>query len=143
MPAELIAGGQSLLASGVGVLAQDPQPSPFSSLAPAMLAIMLLAYFMFIRPQQQKERRFQEMLANLKENDHVVTVGGIHGVVTGVHKDAERVTLRIDEASGAKIKVGLWAISRVEGDEDDKPAPKAPAAKQPAAKSAAGGKQNK
>ncbi len=112
-------GGWSALVT----LAQQPEGggNPLSSLFPAMVAIMLLAYFMFVRPQQQKERQYQHMLESLKENDHVQTTGGIYGVVTGVHRDAERVTLRVDDATGAKIKVGMWAIAQVISDDKDKP----------------------
>ena len=41
--------------------------------------------------------------SNLKENDRVVTIGGIYGVVTNVQRDAERVTIRVDEATGTKL----------------------------------------
>jgi preprotein translocase subunit YajC len=96
-----------LAQAGVGTLLQF---LPF-------VAIMVLAYMMFVVPQQQKERRYREMVEGLKEKDHVVTSGGIYGVVTGVQRDQERVTLRIDEATGAKMRVGIWAISQVLKDE--------------------------
>jgi preprotein translocase subunit YajC len=81
--------------------------------------IMLLFYFMLIRPQRRKEDEFRRMVQNLKENDHVVTVGGIHGVVTNVQRDAERVTIRVDEATGTKLRVGTSAIARVVTDDDE------------------------
>jgi preprotein translocase subunit YajC len=56
----------------------------------------------------------------LKENDRVVTVGGIYGVVTNVQRDAERVTIRVDESTGAKLRVNMSAIARVlTGDEQE------------------------
>lgn len=73
----------------------------------------LLMYFLFIVPQRTKDKRFQKMLEGLKENDHVVTTGGLHGVVTNVQRDTGRLTLRVDEGSGAKVKVALWAIDSV------------------------------
>lgn len=84
-----------------------------------MMMVMLLAYFLLLRPQQTKARRYEEMLQNLKENDQVVTTGGIYGVITNIQRDAERVTLRVDDATGAKIRVGIWAISHMAA--DDKP----------------------
>lgn len=78
-----------------------------------ILAMGVLAYFLFIVPQRTKDRKFQEMLAGLKENDRIVTTGGLHGVVTNVQRDQGRLTLRIDESSGTKIKVSLWAIDSV------------------------------
>jgi len=80
--------------------------------------IMVLFYFMLIRPQKRKEDDFRQMISNLKENDHVVTVGGIYGVVTNVQRDADRVTIRVDEGTGTKLRIGTSAIARVvTGDE--------------------------
>ncbi|TWT86186.1 preprotein translocase subunit YajC [Pseudobythopirellula maris] len=83
-------------------------------LAPIPLIIVLF-YVMFILPQQNKQKAFNQLLENLKENDRVVTTGGLHGVVTSVQRDSGRLTLRIDEANGTKVRVSLWAIESVEG----------------------------
>lgn len=110
---------QSLL-----LLAQEEaqKPAPTSGLAQLLFPlaiIMLLFYFMLVRPQKRKEEEFRNMVQGLKENDHVVTVGGIHGVVTNVQRDAERVTIRVDEATGTKLRVGTSAIARVITDDDE------------------------
>lgn len=60
------------------------------------------------------------MLDNLKEKDRVVTIGGIHGVITNVQRDQDAVTIRIDEATGTKMRVGISAISRVVVNDDKK-----------------------
>lgn len=82
------------------------------SFAPLIL-IGVMAYFLFIVPQQKKQRKFQQMLADLKQNDHVVTTGGLHGVVTNVNRETGLVTLRTDESTGAKVRVAMWAIDSV------------------------------
>jgi len=83
-----------------------------------LLAIFALFYFLMIRPQKKKDEEFRKLVADLKENDHVVTIGGIHGVVTNVQRDAERVTLRVDESTGTKLRVNASAIARVITDDD-------------------------
>ncbi len=88
------------------------------SMMPALFIIMGLFYFLILRPQKNKERTFRSMISNLKEKDRVVTIGGIHGVVTNVGRDSETVTVRIDESSGTKIRIGTSAIARVVTDED-------------------------
>ena len=65
-----------------------------------------------------EKAKLPDEIENLKEKDRVVTVGGIHGVVTNVQRDAELVTLRVDESTGAKIRVGVSAISKVVVEED-------------------------
>jgi preprotein translocase subunit YajC len=85
-----------------------------------MLIIMALFYFMMLRPQKKREEELKSMVNNLKENDRVVTIGGIHGVVTNVQRDADRVTIRVDETTGTKLKVGMSAVARVvTGDETE------------------------
>ena len=94
------------------------QPPGFGNMLPALMVIMVLFYFMILRPQKTKDSEFKKMLANLKEKDRVVTIGGIHGVVTNVQPDADVVTLRVDEATGTKIRVGTSAIARVVVDDE-------------------------
>lgn len=104
---------------------QPAQADPYAGIRfMVMIAgILLLGYFMLIRPQKQKEQEMRNLVQNLKENDRVVTIGGIHGVVTNVQRDVERVTIRVDESTGAKIRVNLSAIARVvTGDESEQAA---------------------
>lgn len=98
--------------------AQQSNPGGFGNMLVPLTIIMVLFYFMILRPQKNKEQSFRSMIDNLKEKDRVVTIGGIHGVVTNVQRDREEVTLRVDESTGAKIRVGTSAISRVVTDED-------------------------
>lgn len=102
----------------------SPEPPPtLTSMLPALAIIMAMFYFIMIRPQRAKDQQFRSMLSNLKEKDHVVTIGGIHGVVTNVQRDNDTVTLRIDDSTGTKIRVNTSAIARVATDDDksDKP----------------------
>ena len=69
-----------------------------------MLAIGFLFYFLLIRPQR-------------REHDRVVTAGGIYGTVANVHREADEVTLKVDEATNTKIRVTFGSIARVLGDE--------------------------
>ena len=95
-------------------------PNAFIKFMGPMLIIMVLFYFMLIRPQKRKEQELREMVRNVKENDRVVTIGGIYGVVTNVQRDADRLTIRVDESTGAKLKVNMSAIARVlTGDEQE------------------------
>lgn len=112
---EIIAAGH-----GTGVLAQAEgaaQPGLSSMLLP-LIAIMVFFYFLILKPQKNKEQALRDMVANLKEKDRVVTIGGIHGVVTNVQRDRDEVTIRVDEATGTKIRVSASAIARVVTDEN-------------------------
>jgi preprotein translocase subunit YajC len=103
------------------LLAQAEQPSPpgLTSMLPGLIAIMVFFYFLILRPQKNKEQALRTMVTNLKEKDRVVTIGGILGVVTNVQRDRDEVTIRVDEATGTKIRVNSSAISRVITDENN------------------------
>ena len=74
-------------------------------------------YFVVMRPQQREQARRQAMLAAVKKNDRVLTTGGIYGVVTNVHREADEVTIKVDEATNTKLRVTLSSVARVLGDE--------------------------
>ncbi|MFM8435395.1 MAG: preprotein translocase subunit YajC [Planctomycetia bacterium] len=78
--------------------------------------IVLTAYLLLFRPEREKQRRQGELLAGLKKNDRVVTSAGIYGTVANVDRDANRVTLKVDDA--AKITVTLASIAAVLGADD-------------------------
>jgi preprotein translocase subunit YajC len=116
-------GWTAMIGNPVGLLAEaEGAAGPLPNLPfPALIAIMLgLFYFIILRPQQKKDKDFRTLLEGLKEKDRVVTIGGIHGVVTNVQRDRDEVTLRIDESTGAKLRVNLSAISRLVTDEEKK-----------------------
>jgi preprotein translocase subunit YajC len=94
------------------------QPPGFSSMLPALMGILALFYFLILRPQKSKDKQFRSMVDSLKEKDRVVTIGGIHGVVTNVQREAGVVTIRVDESTGTKIRVGTSAIAKVVTDEE-------------------------
>jgi preprotein translocase subunit YajC len=100
--------------AGQGPGQAQPQPPNIMMMILTMgVPIMLLYYFMVARPTQRRERDRKSMLAALKKNDHVVTIGGIKGVVAHVKPEEDEVVLKVDEASGAKLHVLLSSIARV------------------------------
>ena len=83
----------------------------FGNMMFPLMITFLLFYFLMMRPDAGKKKEQERLLANLKDNDHVVTIGGICGVVVGTSKSS--VILRVDDKNGTKIKVLRSAISRV------------------------------
>ena len=83
------------------------------------LAIGVLFYFLMIRPQPRQKQQQQDMLATMKKNARVVTIGGIKGTIANIQREADEVTLKIDESSGTKLRVQISAIARVITDGDD------------------------
>lgn len=103
------------------LLAQDAPASPFGALGSLFPFVMIavLFYFMLIRPERKKRADTVAMLENMKKNDRVVTIGGIHGVVVNVQKDSEDVTIRIDDSTNTRMRVLRSAISRIITDDGE------------------------
>ena len=59
--------------------------------------IIMIFYFLVIRPQNRRQKETKAMLAQLKKGHRVQTSGGIRGVVTAVKEDA--VTVKVDDAT--------------------------------------------
>ncbi|MEO0416658.1 MAG: preprotein translocase subunit YajC, partial [Verrucomicrobiota bacterium] len=74
------------------------------------IAIMGLFYFMLIRPQRQQQKKADEMRKALRNGDKVITVGGIHGIVTGVTDS----TVSIKISDGVSVKFDKSSIATVE-----------------------------
>ncbi len=78
-----------------------------------IVAILVLGYFMLIRPEQKKASDAQKMLDGIKKNDRVETIGGIIATVVSVKKDQQEVVLRLDDKSGSEMRVRMRAIATV------------------------------
>ena len=79
------------------------------SVVPFILIIAIF-YFFIIRPQNKKQKETQKMIDALKKGDKVVTIGGIHGVVTSTKE--KTVILKVDD--NVKIEVNRSAVAGVE-----------------------------
>ena len=76
------------------------------------LVIMILVfYFMLIRPQRKKDKQVKEMLNNLKAGDRICTIGGIYATITGIKDDT--ITLAVGRDNMSMV-VARWAIRSVE-----------------------------
>jgi preprotein translocase subunit YajC len=80
---------------------------------PMLLGFVALFYFIFLRPDMKREKSLKSMRESLKKNDRIVTSGGIFGVVTNVQRETNEVTIKVDEATNAKLRVTLESIAKV------------------------------
>jgi preprotein translocase subunit YajC len=97
-----------------------PQPPEGGMMQPIIMigAMVLFMYLLLFRPQRQKEQEEKAMLERIKKNDHVVTRGGIIGVVMNVKDD--EVVLKVDEQQNVKIRFQKAAIATILGAEPEK-----------------------
>jgi preprotein translocase subunit YajC len=97
-----------LMAPAAG--AKQGGANPLMSFLPFILIIVIM-YFLMIRPQQKKQKEKELMLKALKKGDNVITMGGIHGKVSGFTDNDATVIIKVDEK--VKLNVDRSAISIV------------------------------
>ena len=102
----------SIILMSQAILGQTPAADPAGglvSLVPMGL-IILVMYFLLIRPANKQKQEHKKLLNALKKDDKVVTNGGICGKVVSV----DNVVATLEIADKVKIRIlkdrisGLW-----------------------------------
>lgn len=92
-----------------------------------MMAIILVVfYFILIRPQKKREKALKDMVSALKVGDEVASIGGIHGKIVKV-KDNLFVLETGSGASKSFVTIEKSAIARLIKEGKAKEAEVAPA----------------
>ena len=73
------------------------------SFAP-ILVVIVVFYFMLIRPQQKKDKEDRAMRENLEIGDEIVTMGGIIGLVVSIKEDTVVIETGSDRSKVRIIK---------------------------------------
>lgn len=89
-------------AGGIGLI--------LANLAPFILMIVVF-YFLLIRPQKKRDKENKQMLASLKVGDNVTTIGGICGKIVAIRDDILTVEVGTDKV---KLVFERWAIRNVD-----------------------------
>ena len=74
-----------------------------------MALMLVMFYFVLIRPQRLRQKEIEKLISNVKVGDHVVMNGGEHGIITSV-KDR---TVMVKVADNMKIEYERSAIGSV------------------------------
>ncbi len=73
-----------------------------------IVGVILVGYFLLIRPQQKRMRQHVELLNRLHHGDEVITQSGIYGTVTALEDD----TVLIEISEGVEIRILKNSIAR-------------------------------
>ncbi|MFH1121487.1 MAG: preprotein translocase subunit YajC [Bacteroidota bacterium] len=74
--------------------------------------IMVVFYFLFIRPQAKKAKDLKKFREALKKGDKIITIGGIHGKIIEV----QETTFTIEVEDSSRLRVEKSAVA---GDASD------------------------
>ena len=89
--------------------------SILSMILPLVLMVLIF-YFLIIRPEKKRNKETQEMLDNIQVADEVITNGGIIGRVLSVQKDTVLIETGSDRT---KIRVVKQAIAKNNTEHED------------------------
>ena len=94
-------------------MAQAPEGASGSSAALVsflpLVLIMLVFWFLIIRPQKKQQKQRKAMLQELKKGDRIVTNGGLYATVLNVKEDRVVATI----AEGVKVEIAKSAVGGV------------------------------
>lgn len=90
-----------------------------------ILPVIILAvflYFVMIRPQSKRQKKVNDMLANMKIGDEVMTAGGFYGIINAL--DDENVVLELlpDFHKAMIRKQSIVKVITAQDEEADAPA---------------------
>ncbi len=74
-----------------------------------MVLMFVMMYFVLIRPQRTRQKQHEALIKSIKAGDHVVTAGGVHGIIASV-KDT---TVMLKVADNVRVEYDRTAIAIV------------------------------
>ena len=89
-------------------------PSSFVTFLPAVLMVGVF-YLLLFRPNQRKQKQWQEMLNNLKIGDKITTTGGMRGTIVALREDAIQLKLPPDGIRVEIVKSAIAALPSAAG----------------------------
>ena len=76
-----------------------------------LIIMIVLMYFLMIRPEKKRRKKEKEMLDALKRGDRICTIGGIYGTIMEIKEDTITLSVGRDNLS---MVIARWAVRSVE-----------------------------
>lgn len=80
-----------------------------------IVGLFAILYFLMIRPQQQRQKKHNEMINSIKQDDKVITIGGIYGIIVKI-KDKSFI---LEVSDKVRMEFLKTAISQIVTQEED------------------------
>lgn len=97
----------SILAQATPTQGAEPPFNFGATLLP--ICLIVIFYFLMVRPQQKRQKEQQAMVAAIKIGDEVIMTDGIHGIIANV----KEATIILKVADNVKIEFDKVAIATV------------------------------
>ncbi|MDD4334529.1 MAG: preprotein translocase subunit YajC [Desulfotomaculaceae bacterium] len=80
-----------------------------------IVGLFAILYFLMIRPQQQRQKKHNEMISSIKQDDKIITIGGIYGTIVKI-KDKSFI---LEVADKIRMEFLKTAVSQVVTEHED------------------------
>ena len=75
-----------------------------------LILLLVVMYFLLIRPQRKREKNINEMRSRVQVGDEIITIGGICGKVVKTKEESLVIQVGADKV---KFEIMRWAVSKV------------------------------
>ena len=82
-----------------------------------ILVLLVLLWFLLIRPQRRRQLETQRMLEQLEVGKEIVTAGGLFGTITAI-EDGE---LRVEIADDVEVRIAKRAVAGIVSEDEEEP----------------------
>src|SRR6201993_4804467 len=79
-----------------------------------LIFIFAIFYFLLIMPQQRRQKKWQQMLGQLKTGDKVVTSGGLRGTIISLKDDYVQLRVPPDNLRVEVTRASVVSVSSPE-----------------------------
>jgi preprotein translocase subunit YajC len=80
-----------------------------------ILVLLVLMWFMLIRPQRRRQLDAQRMIKSLEVGKEIVTAGGLYGTVTALEGDE----VRMEIAAGIEVRIAKRAVAAIVSEDEE------------------------
>ena len=82
-----------------------------------ILVLLVLLWFLLIRPQRRRQLEAQRMLEQLEVGKEIVTAGGLYGTITAIEDDE----LRVEIADDVEVRIAKRAVAGIVSEDEEEP----------------------
>jgi preprotein translocase subunit YajC len=82
-----------------------------------ILVLLVLLWFLLIRPQRRRQLETQRMLEQLDVGKEIVTAGGLFGTITAIEDDE----LRVEVAEDVEVRIAKRAVAGIVSEDEEEP----------------------
>ena len=75
-----------------------------------LIILLLVMYFLLIRPQKKREKQVNAMRSGVQVGDEIITIGGICGKIVKTKEESLIIQVGADKV---KFEIMRWAVSKV------------------------------